>query len=387
MTPKTPLEYYAETGALPVPEPEYELVLYWLWLAEMLGAANLHTGRVLDEFGSARAVYAHRGEAALTAAAGRAAAARIASDPRTPADFAARAAYCRAHGIRILTFEDPDYPLALSRIPDPPAVLYLTGDAGLLNGRATVGMVGTRRPTQYGVAAAAHLGGALARAGAVIVSGLADGLDGESHRAALAAGAPTIGVLGVPIDRTYPAANAALRRRIDAGGAVLSEYAPGEVCDYRCTFLQRNRMIAALSLVLLVVEARTKSGTMSTVAHAERYGRPIYAVPGSIFSPLSEGTNALLREGRARAAVDGEDLLRELGLAPVRAPQPEPPAEAQPLTDNARRVLACVGAVPVGLDTLGEQTGLPMGALLSALTGLELAGRITAQPGRHYVLK
>ena len=132
---------------------------------------------------------------------------------------------------------------------------------------------------------------------------------------------PTIGVLGVPIDKTYPATNRELRRQIEANGCVISEYPPESMAIGRVGFLQRNRLIAALSMALVVVEAQEKSGTMSTVAHAERYGKPVFAVPGSIYSPNSAGTNGLLREGRAKAVCKAEDLFSTLRLdaAPAQA--------------------------------------------------------------------
>ena len=185
---------------------------------------------------------------------------------------------------------------------------------------------------------------------------------------------PTIAVMGVPIDRTYPAANAALRQKIEHKGCVISEYPPcGEGVGPN-GFLQRNRLIAALSSAVLVVEAQEKSGTMSTVAHAERYGKPVYAVPGSIYSPNSAGTNGLLRDGRARAVAGAADLLAALGLhtrqaAPAAAKQPAP------LSDTERRVLAGIGPKPVGIEELCVSTGLPMSALLGThWPGVQAAG-------------
>lgn len=399
MNEYTPLEWYARTGALPAEETPPSL-LCWLWLADLLGPGNLNAGRVLDACdNSACRAWEDREAPYFTACIGPAAARRLCQAPRTPADFAPVLARCAEKGITVIPFDSPDYPLALARIPDPPLVLYCTGHVQALNLRGTVGLVGTRRPSQYGLAAAASLGDQLAAGGAVIVSGLADGLDSEGHWAAVRAHRPTVAVLGTAIDKTYPAANRGLRARIEReGGAVISEYAPGETRDYKRSFLQRNRIIAALSIVLLVVEAGHKSGTMSTVAHAERYGRPIYAVPGSLFSALSEGTNDLLRQGRARAAVDAADILAHIGL-PVPAAGRPPAAPALPraetaqapsprkLPENAARVLACIGARPVGLEQLSSQTGLAAGALLGALTCLELGGYIAAQPGRQYVLK
>ena len=184
-------------------------------------------------------------------------------------------------------------------------------------------------------------------------------------------------MLGVPIDRTYPASNRELRRQIERKGCVISEYPPESEPVGRNGFLQRNRLIAALSSALVVVEAQEKSGTMSTVNHAERYGKPVYAVPGSIFSPNSQGTNALLREGRAKAVCKAEDLFGVLGLRPAAAGAEERTAAA-PLSENERRVLACIGPQARGVEELGSQSGLPTALLLGTLMKLELSGRCSA---------
>ena len=368
------------------PEPAPDPLLCWLWLANTLGAASSHAGRVLDAFGGAQEAWEARSTDAFRQAAGVPAAQRAGLPDHTPESYRAFVRRCEARQIRILTYDDPDYPLAFSRIPDMPLVLYCTGDPRWLNEPGAVGIVGSRKPTEYGLNAAADIGGELAKNGAVIVSGLADGLDSAGHRAAVKNDCPTIAVMGVPIDRTYPAANAALRQKIEQKGCVISEYPPySEYVGPNC-FLQRNRLIAALSSAVLVVEAREKSGTMSTVAHAERYGKPVYAVPGSIYSPNSAGTNGLLRDGRARAVAGAADLLAALGLhtrqaAPAAAKQPAP------LSDTERRVLASIGPKPVGIEELCVSTGLPMSALLGTLMKLELTGRVYKQPGQRYVLR
>ena len=376
---------FGQTSLFP-PEPAPDPLLCWLWLANTLGAGSSHAGRVLDVFGGAQEAWENRDSDAFRKAVGSPAFARANLPDNTPAHYRAFARRCAARNIRILPYDDPDYPLAFSRIPDMPLVLYCTGDPRWLNEPAAVGMVGTRKPTEYGLRAAEDIGRGLARAGAVIVSGLSDGLDSAGHRAAVKNDCPTIAVMGVPIDRTYPAANAALRQQIERKGCVISEYPPySEYVGPNC-FLQRNRLIAALSSAVLVVEAREKSGTMSTVAHAERYGKPVYAVPGSIYSPNSAGTNGLLRDGRARAVAGAADLLAALGLhtrqaAPAAAKQPAP------LSDTERRVLAGIGPKPVGIEELCVSTGLPMSALLGTLMKLELTGRVYKQPGQRYVLR
>ena len=376
---------FGQTSLFP-PEPAPDPLLCWLWLANTLGAGSSHAGRVLDVFGGAQEAWENRDSDAFRKAVGSPAFARANLPDNTPAHYRAFARRCAARNIRILPYDDPDYPLAFSRIPDMPLVLYCTGDPLWLNEPGAVGMVGSRRPTEYGLQAAADLGSGLAKNGAIIVSGLADGLDSAGHRAAVKNDCPTIAVMGVPIDRTYPAANAALRQKIERKGCVISEYPPySEYVGPNC-FLQRNRLIAALSSAVLVVEAREKSGTMSTVAHAERYGKPVYAVPGSIYSPNSAGTNGLLRDGRARAVAGAADLLAALGLhtrqaAPAAAKQPAP------LSDTERRVLAGIGPKPVGIEELCVSTGLPMSALLGTLMKLELTGRVYKQPGQRYVLR
>ena len=372
-----------QTSLFP-PEPAPDPLLCWLWLSQVLGAASLHAGKVLDAFGGAQEAWEARETEEFRQAAGDTAFKRAAQ--LDAESFHTLVMQCDALRVRILPFDDPDYPLAFSRIPDMPLVLYCTGDPRWLNEPGTVGIVGSRKPTEYGLNAAADIGGELAKNGAVIVSGLADGLDSAGHRAAVKNDCPTIAVMGVPIDRTYPAANAALRQQIERKGCVISEYPPcGEGVGPN-GFLQRNRLIAALSSAVLVVEAREKSGTMSTVAHAERYGKPVYAVPGSIYSPNSAGTNGLLRDGRARAVAGAADLLAALGLhtrqaAPAAAKQPAP------LSDTERRVLACIGPKPVGIEELCVSTGLPMSALLGTLMKLELTGRVYKQPGQRYVLR
>ncbi len=382
----SPLEAFS-AGATALPqEATYPELYYWFWLAEVLGPANANAGQMLDLFEDASAAYDARETECFLRVIGPRIAKRVQGMVLNPEACAARMAECEAKGIYILTFVDPDYPLSLTRIPDPPIVLYCTGDLAVLHGSVTVGMVGTRRPTAYGVSAAARFGGEFARSSAVIVSGLADGLDSECHRAAVSEGMRTIGVMGTPITKTFPAANASLRKQMEAlGGLTMSEYPMGYAGNYRSAFLQRNRIIAALSDALVVLEARSKSGTMSTVGHAERYEKMIYAVPGSVFSTLSEGTNQLLHEGRAKMLIQSGDLLGELGLISLAPKTTAPPKT--PLSANAKKVLACVGAKPVGVGFISSQSGLAMGAVLSALTSLELSGRIISLPGRQYILK
>ena len=373
----------AQLSFYPPPAQPDEL-LYWLWLAHTLGPASAHAGRVMDWCGGdARYAWEERETAAFREAAGPAAARRARQPGSSPEAFAPVAARCRALGVRVLPYDSPDYPLALTRIPDMPLVLYCTGDAAWLNAPALVGMVGSRRPDDYGRWAASAVGRGLARSGAVIVSGLADGLDSEGHRAAVDEDAPTIGVQGVPIDRTYPATNQLLREKVEANGCVIGEYAPGDDSAGRNGFLQRNRLIAGLSQALVVVQARERSGTMSTVAHAERYGRPVYALPGDAARENSAGTNRLIQAGRAKLILGAEDMLDDLGLAAAR---PAPAAAAPPLSEEERRTLACLGHEPKSIEEASAGCGIPAAALAAVLMRLELAGRVKALPGQRYIL-
>lgn len=360
--------------------------LAWLWLADAVGSGCQYAQELLTLYPDPAELYdaLRAGTEAPPACLTPHALAQLRDT--TPFDYEERLDHCLLSGIDVLTPDEGVYPDRLQDLPDLPLALYVTGDIACLNGRRYAGMVGTRRPSTYGRQAAFDLSLAMARAGVVLVSGLADGLDSAGHRAAVKNGCPTIGILGVPIDRTYPAANVALRHTIEQNGCILSEYAPGESTPGPVGFLQRNRLIAALSSALLVVEAREKSGTMSTVSHAERYGKPVFAVPGSIYSPDSAGTNRLLHEGRARAACSGADLVQALGLQASAAPEAEI-RQPDPMSDIERRVLACVGPQPLGVEELCVRSGLPTASLLSTLMKLQLTGRVTCLPGKRYVLR
>ncbi|MEG1932479.1 MAG: DNA-processing protein DprA, partial [Pygmaiobacter sp.] len=289
--------------------------LAWLWLAAGLGPAAPQLPALLERYGTADEIFDSRiellREGLVTPAQQRALC------TAKPADFAPRCAQHDAKNIMVLCCDDPRYPALLRAIDAPPAVLYVTGDVQLLSADLPVGMVGTRRPSAYGVEAAKQIADGLAAAGVTLVSGMADGLDSEAHNAAVRAGAPTIAVLGTAIDVTYPARNATLRRLIEECGVCISEFPIGTT-GQGAYFLLRNRIIAGLAKGLCVVEARRRSGTMSTVRYALDYGRDVFAVPGSIFSPLSEGTNGLIADG-ARPVASAADILAEY-LAPEAVP-------------------------------------------------------------------
>ena len=374
-----------QTSLFP-PEPAPDPLLCWLWLSQVLGPASLHAGKVLDAFGGAQEAWEARETEEFRQAAGDTAFKRAAQ--LDAESFHTLVMQCDALRVRILPFDDPDYPLAFSRIPDMPLVLYCTGDPVWLNEPGTVGIVGSRKPTDYGLQAAADIGEALARSGALIVSGLADGLDSEAHRAAVQADVPTVAFLGTAIDKTYPASNAKLRTAIEkGGGAVCSEYPPGYSGRTTGTFLARNRLIAAQSEALCVAEARTRSGTLNTVGHAERLGRPVLAVPGSIYSALSEGTNELLRTHRAEPLCKAADALDILGIGAETAAPAQQRFDPATVSADAQAVYAVLKPTPQSIDALCAAASLPAGRVLAACTELELMGGAQAQPGRRYIAK
>ena len=279
----------------------------------------------------------------------------------------------RSEGVRWVARSAPGFPPLLHAIHDPPPGLFVRGAAGpdLLQ-RATVAVVGARSCSPYGAQVARMLGRELGRAGLVVVSGLARGIDGEAHRGALESGAVTVGVLGCGIDRDYPAAHRELATRIRATGLTVSEYAPGvEPAPWR--FPARNRIIAGLSAATVVVEARDRSGALITADLALEEGREVFAVPGEITSALSSGTNDLLKLG-AIPLTGSADVLDVFGLTGGET-------EGVELGSVAEEVLARLRDGPAGADELARATGLDAGTLASALTELELAGCAVAGGG------
>jgi DNA processing protein len=267
------------------------------------------------------------------------------------------------------------YPALLAAIPDPPARLWIRGDAPLdLLDRPAVAIVGARACSGYGRTVARSLATECARAGALVVSGMARGIDGEAHRGALAGGGITVAVLGCGVDRDYPAAHAELARAIVAAdGLVVSEYEPGvEPAPWR--FPARNRVIAGLARATVVVEARERSGALITADFALEDGREVLAVPGEITSSLSSGTNALLRLGAAPATCAG-DVLEALGLETREA------APRLPTDPVAEKVLSALASGAGTADELSRSTGIAASELAAALALLELAGAVMVDEG------
>ena len=366
-------------------------LLYWVWLAGALGPGGVHVRDVLDAFGTPQALYEARFSQDLSALLSPGQLHAVQStQPQSAAGVLAR---CGQLGVRIAAWDDEAYPEALRLIEDPPPVVYYKGDISVLRPEVlTFAIIGARRPSAYGLEATAAIASGLAEAGVVLVSGLASGLDSEAHKAAVRAGTPTVACIAFGHDMCYPAANRTLKGLIEKQGLVIGEYPPGTE-PLRPYFLQRNRLIAALSRGVCVAEARRISGTMNTVHAALGYGRDVFAVPGSIFSPLSEGANHLLGRG-AVAAVSAADILEFDGALPqgdaarargAGAPQAGAPCE-EPLSEAALAAKRALGCTPKTLAQLCAESGLAPPAAMAALTELELAGTCRQLAGRRFVL-
>jgi DNA processing protein len=272
-----------------------------------------------------------------------------------------------AAGARLVLLGDADYPARLLELHDPPPFLFRAGSWETI-ADPLVAIVGTRDSTSYGERVTREIATALARGGAGVISGMARGIDGTAHRACLEAGGRTAAVLGTGIDIAYPAAHRSLRAAIAARGLVLSELLPGDRANAG-SFPRRNRIIAALASVTIVIEAGAQSGALITAGHALDLGRTLAAVPGQIDSPQSVGGNELLRDG-AHVIASVADALKLVGLElPPRAPAADrPPAELA--------VWKALGNGPLDIDSLAGIAGLPARDCLAAVTALELAGSV-----------
>lgn len=299
-------------------------------------------------------------------------------------DLDAEMARLERAGIRVVTWDDQDYPARLKQIYDLPPVLFIKG-ALLPQDERSIAVVGTRRSTAYGREAAAFLTRDLAQRGVTIISGLARGIDAIAHKAALEAGGRTIAVLGHGLDRVYPPEHAALASEIVQHGALVSEYPLGVRPDAQ-NFPRRNRIMSGMSLGTLVVEAPEGSGAIWTVRHALEQDREVFCVPGSIFSPASQATNLLIQQG-AKLVMDYKDILEELNLADVAETQLSLPLPAlvAPADDTEAAILSRLAYEPTHIDDVSRNTGLPMPTLSGTLALMELKGLVKQVGNMSYV--
>lgn len=369
----------------------------WLRLSLAKGVGPASQRTLLAAFGLPEQVFA-TARTAIVSVVGPAVADQLLAEP-DQAMIAKTLAWAQTPGNHVLTLADPSYPQALLQIPDPPVLLYATGDPDVLQ-QPAVAIVGARSATPQGIANAEAFARSLGEAGLTIVSGLALGIDTAAHRGALASGGPTIAVIGTGADRVYPARNRELAHAIAGQGVILSEFPLG-TAPLPHNFPKRNRLIAGLSRGVLIVEAALGSGSLITARLASECGREVFAIPGSIHSPLSRGCHRLIRDG-AKLVETAQDVLEELAGLPAREPRPPSsprprqagqdsagitrpaPPGAAALDDDATRLLASIGHDPVDIDTIATRSGLTLAALYAILLPLELDGHVARLPGGRF---
>jgi DNA processing protein len=360
----------------------------WLKLARTPG---LHAGQLQEwlALGASPPDLAHEPPAALAALGlGR----TLIDALREPdaAGIAADLAWLQAASNRTLVvWGAPDYPPLLAQIADAPLVLYVEGDVTALS-LPQLAIVGSRNPTALGRDTALQFATCLARAGLVVTSGLALGIDAAAHRGSLAGGSRTVAIVGRGLDDIYPRENAALAREIVAREGALATDLPIGIPPLKQNFPRRNRILSGLAVGTLVVEAALQSGSLITARLASEQGREVFAIPGSIHNPMARGCHRLLRQG-ARLVEGVDDIFAEIEsmIAEIRRNVSETVVKGSgpglPLLDKDYEILLdAVGFEPAGLDSLVVRTGLEAGAVASMLLILELDGRVQQQPGGRF---
>lgn len=357
-----------------------ELLQYWIGFSRVPGIGPVRLRALLDHFGDVCDAWG-ASTATLRALGFDRRTIESFVTQRSNLDLAMELERVNQQGITVLSWDSPDYPALLMNIPDPPPVLYVRGEL-LPRDDWALAVVGTRRATVYGREATRTLVSGLAAGGLTIVSGLARGIDTHAHQIALEAGGRTLAVLGNGVDIIYPAQNRDLAYRIVENGALVSEYPLGTQPEAG-NFPRRNRIISGLSLGVLVVEGSKSSGAMITADYAAEQGREIFAVPGNISSSNSAGPNQLIQQGAKLATTIG-DILEELNLTMV-AEQAEA-REVIPDNDTEAVLLKHLSTEPVHVDELGRASGLPINEVSSALTLMELKGKVRQVGGMQYVV-
>lgn len=394
--------------------------IYWIWLAQALGAGELAMGDLLDTFGSAAVIYTATDNSLREAGVGH----KIVRRLKDKSLAEARAILNRVTeaGDWVLTPEDALYPVNLHRLPDRPAALYCRGTMPDMDARLTLAVVGTREPSEEGWREAYSLSSGLAAAGTIVVSGGAVGIDAAAHAGALESGGITVAVMACPVNKEYPLENRGLRQRIvDSGGLLVSEFPHGS--NDKCIYQIRNRLIAGMSHGVCLGETPRRSGGLITSRLGREQGKEVFAMPGTLAGHLNDGAHREIRGG-ATLITCAADVLEEYealfpGLLDLDAaremqgqldkqpaqkpvvekkPKPkqkltvEPPVTAEPsclecpdtASAAAMQVYACLTEQPRPVDDLAAETGLPIPALLGALTELEMYGCVANAAGQQY---
>jgi DNA processing protein len=353
---------------------------YWIGFSKVRGIGPQRLKLLLDYFSDIGAAWKANLNDLRAAGLDQRSIAALAKT-REQVDLEAEMRRLEAQSVRVLTWEDSDYPTLLRNIPDPPFALYVRGEL-LPPDNWALAVVGTRYASVYGKEATRSLVSGLAASGVAIVSGLARGIDTEAHRAALDSGGRTIAVLGCGVDIVYPAQNRKLATAIMDHGALISEYPLGTRPEAG-NFPRRNRIISGLSLGVLIVEGKENSGARITTDCALDQGREVLAVPGSILSPGSRGPHKLIQAG-AKLVTSVGDILEELNLTMVA----EHTAAQVVIPENETEILILkhLSSHPLHIDDLGQKTGLTAAELASTLTMMELKGQVRQVEGMTYVV-
>jgi len=353
---------------------------YWVGFNIVHGIGPTRLRALLDYFGDIERAW-HAPADELRSAGLDSRSVRNLLQTRSEHDLEREVARIEELHVQVLTWESTDYPDLLREIPDAPPVLYVKGTLSDKDAWA-VAVVGTRRASAYGREVTRRLCTALARNGITIVSGLARGIDAEAHWAALKSGGRTIAVLGCGVDLVYPPEHRRLAAEITTRGAIVSDYPLGTQPEGR-NFPPRNRIISGLSLGVLVTEAGKRSGALITADYAAEQGRDVFAVPGSILSKNSVGTNALIQDG-AKVVTRPEDILEELNLSMV-AEQREA-RQILPTNEVEALLLSQLSAEPVHVDELRHQVNMPIAEVTSAMALMELKGMVRQVGSMKYVI-
>ncbi len=385
---------------------------YWVWLSMALGAAT-RVDEILSCFSSPREIYeSDRTGRILSGVFSKAQLDRLERTPLKNAQAAIET--CSRNGWKIYTLADREYPEGLRRLADRPLVLYVDGDISYLNSSVCIGVVGTRKPSYESIAVARKLSADMAAMKAVVISGGALGIDSAAHEGALESGGKTLCIMGCGLGCGYLKDNEALRRKISASGALVTEYPPFKDVT-RASFPERNRIISGIGMGVLGIEAGERSGSLITARRAVEQGRDVFAIPGSVLSTAYTGVNRLIRDG-AKAVTCAEDVLSAYEMmyperldltakAPdvisVKLKEEAFPAKAKPekpavpktgkepsagLDPDSLAVYKLFGSEPLHADDICAESGMPMAKVLSALMILEMENLVEATEGRCYQL-
>jgi DNA processing protein len=353
---------------------------YWVGFNRVRGIGPLRLRALLDAYGSIERAW-HASAEQLSGAGLDSRSVKNLVQARSDLDLGREMERIDAVGAHVLTWESPDYPRLLLQTHAPPPVLYVKGVLREEDAWA-VAVVGTRRASTYGREVTRRLAGALARNGITVVSGLARGIDGVAHRAALEARGRTIAVFGCGIGRVYPAEHRKLATQIAANGALVSDYPLGTRPEGR-NFPPRNRIISGLSLGVLVTNAGKSSGALITAEFAAEQGRDVFAVPGSILTQGSVGTNRLIQDG-AKLVTGVEDILEELNLTMVA--EQTKARQVLPEDETEAALLNYLSADPTHVDELQQRVDLPISQVTSTLALMELKGMVRQVGGMKYIV-